>query len=88
MANAPKPTTVKKESSSASNLFATLTIPICIIIGVLIFKFILGDAKNFIDDNPENLPKVGNYMGMAYKGGPIVPVLMGMLLLLLMPLPK
>jgi len=83
MANAPKPTTVKKESSSASNLFATLTIPICIIIGVCIYKFILGDAKNFIDDNVENLPKVGNYMGMAYKGGPIVPVLMGMLLMVI-----
>ena len=41
MANAPKPTTVKKESSSASNLFATLTIPICIIIGICIYKFIL-----------------------------------------------
>ncbi|MGY4383180.1 biopolymer transport protein ExbB [Pedobacter sp. UYP24] len=82
MANAPKPVTVKKESSSsASNLFATLTIPICIIIGICIYKFILGDPTNFIDDNPANLPKVGNYGGMAYKGGFIVPVLMGMLLM-------
>ncbi len=84
MANAPKPATVKKESSSsASNLFATLTIPICIIIGICIYKFILGDPTNFIDDNPANLPKVGNYGGMAYKGGFIVPVLMGMLLMVL-----
>ncbi|MHA4893964.1 MotA/TolQ/ExbB proton channel family protein [Pedobacter sp. PWIIR3] len=84
MANAPKPVTVKKESSSsASNLFATLTIPICIIIGICIYKFILGDPTNFIDDNAENLPKVGNYAGMAYKGGFIVPVLMGMLLMVI-----
>jgi biopolymer transport protein ExbB len=84
MANAPKPTTVKKESSSsASNLFATLTIPICIVIGILIYKFILGDPTNFLDDNAENLPKVGNYAGMAYKGGPIVPVLMGMFLMVI-----
>jgi len=84
MANAPKPTTVKKESSSsASNLFATLTIPICIIIGILIYKFILGDPTNFIDDNAENLPKVGNYAGMAYKGGVIVPILMGMFLMVI-----
>ncbi|WEK19561.1 MAG: MotA/TolQ/ExbB proton channel family protein [Candidatus Pedobacter colombiensis] len=83
MANAPKPTTVKKESSSASNLFATLTIPICLIIGICIYKFILGDAKNFIDDNVENLPKVGNYAGMAYKGGVIVPILMGMFLMVI-----
>jgi len=84
MANAPKPTTVKQESSSsASNLFATLVIPICIIIGILLFKFILGDANNFIDNNVENLPKPGNYAGMAYKGGFIVPILMGMLLMVI-----
>jgi biopolymer transport protein ExbB len=84
MANAPKPTTVKKEgSSTASNLFATLTIPICIIIGILIYKFVLGDPTNFIDDNVENLPKVGNYAGMAYKGGVIVPILMGMFLMVI-----
>jgi biopolymer transport protein ExbB len=84
MANAPKPTTVKQESSSsASNLFATLVIPICIIIGILLFKFVLGDANNFIDNNVENLPKPGNYAGMAYKGGFIVPILMGMLLMVI-----
>ena len=87
MANAPKPTTVKKESSSASNLFATLTIPICIIIGICVFKFILGDRGNFIDgadpDLHDTMPKVGNYAGMAYKGGVIVPVLMGMFLMVI-----
>ncbi|WP_442589399.1 MotA/TolQ/ExbB proton channel family protein [Pedobacter sp. AW31-3R] len=84
MANAPKPTTVKNESSAtASNLFATLVIPICLIIGALLYKFVLGDPKNFIDDNIENLPKIGNYAGMAYKGGVIVPILMGMLLMVI-----
>ncbi|WP_219223000.1 MotA/TolQ/ExbB proton channel family protein [Pedobacter antarcticus] len=83
MANAPKPTTVQKESSSASNLFATLVIPICIIIGVCIWKFIFGDANNFIDNNADNLPKVGNYGGMAFKGGPIVAVLVGMFLMVI-----
>ena len=82
MANAPKPTPAKNEgSSSASNLFATLVIPICIIIGICIFKFVLGDANNFIDNNVENLPKQGNYAGMAYKGGPIVAILIGLLLM-------
>lgn len=82
MANAPKPTPAKKESSSsASNLFATLIIPICIVIGILIFKFVLGDPNNFIDNNADNLPKQGNYAGMAYKGGPIVAILIGLLLM-------
>ena len=84
MANAPKPTTVKKESSSsASNLFATLVIPICIAIGISIFIFVLGDANNFIDNNADNLPKQGNYAGMAYKGGPIVAILVGLLLMVI-----
>jgi biopolymer transport protein ExbB len=81
MANAPKPTTVAKESSTASNLFAVLVIPICIIIGVLLFKFVLGDPANFVDNDPANHPKPGNFAGMAYKGGVIVPILMGMLLM-------
>ncbi len=99
MANAPKPTTVKKESSTASNLFATLVIPICILIGVLLFIFVLGKPSNFqIDpavasansnlslafydaDTHSIQPYAGNYGGMAYKGGFIVPILMGMLLM-------
>jgi len=83
MANAPKPTTVQKESSTASNLFATLVIPICIIIGILLYKFVLGDPGNFVDGNPAGEPKVGNYAAMAYKGGVIVPVLMGMFLMVI-----
>lgn len=99
MANAPKPTTVKKESSTASNLFATLVVPICILIGVALFIFVLGKPSNFNidesvaksnstvslaffnDDTTHILPKVGNYGGMAFKGGFIVPILMGMLLM-------
>lgn len=99
MANAPKPATVKKESSTASNLFATLVIPICILVGFTLFIFILGRPTNFIidesvaasnssvsllfynDDTSHILPKVGNYGGMAFKGGFIVPILMGMLLM-------
>jgi biopolymer transport protein ExbB len=99
MANAPKPTTIKKESSTASNLFATLVIPICILIGITLFIFVLGRPSNFIIDpavaaanssltlalydvdTHSIMPNVGNYGGMAYKGGFIVPILMGMLLM-------
>ncbi|WP_199138219.1 MotA/TolQ/ExbB proton channel family protein [Pedobacter sp. ASV12] len=99
MANAPKPTTVKKESSTASNLFATLVIPICLIIGISLFIFVLGKPSNFNvppdvaknnsavslafynDDTHSFLPHPGNYGGMAYKGGFIVPILIGMLLM-------
>ena len=84
MANAPKPTTVKKESSSsASNLFSTFVIPICIVIGFCVWRFVFGEGSNFIDGDREKLPLPGNYLGTAYKGGPIVAILVGLLLVVI-----
>jgi biopolymer transport protein ExbB len=62
MANAPKPTTAKKESSSGSNIFASLSIVMCIFVGVLLWKFVMGDPSNFEGGDPENgHPLPGNY---------------------------
>jgi biopolymer transport protein ExbB len=84
MANAPKPTTVKKESSSsAANVFATFVIPICIVIGFCVWRFVFGQGTNFIDGDREKLPLPGNYLGTAYKGGPIVAILVGLLLVVI-----
>lgn len=80
MATAPKPTTAKKESSGSS-IFASLTMVICIIIGVLLWKFVMGHPSNFEGGNPEGHPLPGNYQAMVYKGGFIVPILLGMLLM-------
>jgi biopolymer transport protein ExbB len=83
-APAPKPTTAKKESSSTgSSIFASLTIVLCIAIGFLLWKFVMGNPDNFEGGDPTGHPKVGNYFGMVYKGGFIVPVLMGMLLMVI-----
>ncbi|MCL9771007.1 MotA/TolQ/ExbB proton channel family protein [Flavobacterium sp. HXWNR69] len=68
-------------SSKGSNLFAALTIVICIAIGILIWKFIMGHPSNFENNDPEGHPLPGNYLGMVYKGGFIVPILMGLLLM-------
>ena len=70
-------------SSKGSNVFAALTIVICIIIGILIWKFVMGHPSNFENNDPEGHPLPGNYLGMVYKGGYIVPVLMGLLLMAL-----
>lgn len=81
MANAPKPTTAKKESSG-SNIFAGLSIAICILIGFLLWKFVMGNPANFEGGDPEGgHPLPGNYFGMVYKGGFIVPILMGLFLM-------
>jgi len=81
MANAP--TTVKKQgSSSGSNLFASLAIIICFIIGYLVWKFVMGNPVHFEGGDPElGQPLPGNYFGMVYKAGLVVPVLLGLLLM-------
>lgn len=82
MANAPKTNSVKKEKGNAtSNVFASLAIVICFAIGALVWKFIMGDPSNFVDGNPENRPLEGNYFGMVYHAGFVVPVLLGLFLM-------
>ncbi len=84
MANAPKTSTAKKEkqsSNTGSNVFASLSIILCFVIGALVWQYIMGDPSNFIDENNENQPKPGNYYGMVYKAGAVVPVLLGLFLM-------
>ena len=84
MANAPtkQTTPVKKESSSASSMFASLAIPICIVVAICIFVFILGDQSNFKGGDVEN-GYPANIYGTVHKGGVIVPLIMSFLLMVI-----
>lgn len=75
---------VKKESgSNAGNIFSVIAIIGCILIGFLVRAYILGDGSNFEGNDNANHPLPGNYLGMVYKGGNVVPLLMGLLLMVL-----
>ena len=84
MANAPtKPTTpINKESSSASGMFASLTIPICLIVAILIYIFILGDPSHFKGGDVVN-GYPADIFGTVHKGGVIVPLIMSFLLMVI-----
>ena len=83
MANAPKPTTpVKKEGGSGSSIFAALVIPICFVIAVCIFLFVLGDPSHYKGGDVEH-GDPNDYFGTVHRGGPIVPVLMTMFMMLI-----
>ena len=68
------------QKSKFSSTFALLVIPICIVVAILVYKFVFGAASNF---EPTGEPKVGNYFGIVYKGGFIVPILMSFFLMVI-----
>lgn len=66
----------KKSGSSFSSIFPYIAVPAALIVGVIIFKFILGNPANFEGGDPElGHPIDGNMYGTIYKGGFIVPFL-------------
>ncbi len=85
MANASIQKVEKKEGSNGSGMFSVLAMVICIVVGFLVWKFIMGNPANFEGgadpDLPTTHPLPGNYLAMVYKGGFVVPVLMGLFLM-------
>lgn len=74
------------QPKKSSNLFATLAVPICLVIGFLFFFFVLGNPANFQGNNPDGHPidsGIGKWFGTVYKGGYVVPVLISVLLVCL-----
>lgn len=67
--------------NSNSGLFAALIIVAEFVIAILFFMFVLGNPDNFQGGNPDNHPLQGNYFGIVYKGGYIVPVLIALLMI-------
>jgi biopolymer transport protein ExbB len=83
MANVPtKPTApVKKESSSASSIFATLAIPICLAVSCIIFFFVLADPSHYKGGDLANEPS--DVFGIVHKGGYLVPLVLGYVLMVI-----
>ena len=72
-----------KGEAKGGSAFAAIVIPLAFVVAILIFLFVLGNNSNFQGNNNENLPLPGNYLGTVYKGGPVVPVLLTLLLLVI-----
>lgn len=69
----------KKTSGGFPLVVSALAIVICIGIGVFIYKGVLGAASNFEGGDPDK-GHPHNILGTMYKGGFIVPILMGFFL--------
>jgi len=58
------------------SVFASSAILIAFAISVYLFITVMGNPVNFEGGNPRGHPMPGNYLGIIYKGGYIVPLLM------------
>ncbi|WP_310555980.1 MotA/TolQ/ExbB proton channel family protein [Flavobacterium sp.] len=80
MANAVK--VAKKENDGkGGGMITGIIIVGCLILGFIIWKFIMGAGANFEGGVNTGEPLPNNYLAMVYKGGPIVPILLGCLLM-------
>jgi len=63
--------------------FAGIVIPVLFVISVLIYIYVLGNPQNFEGGNTANNPLPGAWLGVIYKGGFIVPILLTLLMTVL-----
>ena len=70
-------------SDSLKSVFAAVVIPVEILLAIVIYIFVLGNPANFQGNDPVNHPLPGNYLGIVYKGGYIVPVLISLFMMVL-----
>ena len=74
---------VKKENgSNGGGMVTGIIIIACILVGTLVWKFLMGAASNFEGGDIDKGHPL-NTLGMVYRGGFIVPILLGMLLMVI-----
>jgi biopolymer transport protein ExbB len=74
----------QKQESKFKSLFASFAIPVLVAVGICIYMFVMGNPSNFEGGDPNNHPVqegVGHVLGLIYKGGFIVPILLSLVLM-------
>nr|WKN35578.1 MotA/TolQ/ExbB proton channel family protein [Tunicatimonas sp. TK19036] len=69
--------------NNLKTVFAATVIPLEIVLAILLYVYVLGNPENFQGGDPANHPMPGNYLGIIYKGGFIVPILLALLMMVL-----
>lgn len=72
--------TKKREGKKSRGVSAGLIIACCFVIAVVLFLYVFGDPSNFINNDPNNHPLPGNFLGTIYKGGPVLIIIITLFL--------
>ncbi|GAA4001393.1 MotA/TolQ/ExbB proton channel family protein [Hymenobacter fastidiosus] len=67
--------------AKGGSAFAAIVIPLAFVVSVIVYLFVFGNGSNFQGGDSANHPLPGNWLGIVFKGGPVVPVLLTMFLL-------
>lgn len=67
----------KKSGISFSSIFPYIAIPIALVLGAILYMYVLGSPSNFEGGDPE-LGHPQNALGIMYKGGPIIGLLIAL----------
>ena len=73
----------KRLGDALQSSFAVVIIIASFVVAYFIYTKLLGDPNNFLGQNPLNEPVKDNYLGVIYKGGPIVILLITFQVILL-----
>ena len=65
-----------RQESLFQSLFAAIAIPLILVVCLIIYRYVFGHPSNFEGNDNANHPLPGNYLGIIFKGGWVVPVLM------------
>jgi len=71
---------MEKKNNSLNSVFALVLIVAAVIVAHLIFHLVLGSSSHF---NEKGEPLEGDYLGMMYKGGFIVPFLISFFIIVI-----
>ena len=72
-----------KLKNALQSLFSVSAIIVALAVSAYLFLFIMGSPVNFEGGNPDGHPLPGNYLGIIYKGGFVVPVLISCVIIVL-----
>jgi len=79
----PSKSTSPSLGDSLKSGFAAVVIPLEIVVATLLYLYWLGSPDNFQGGDNAGHPLPGNYLGIIYKGGYIVPFLMSLLMMVI-----
>jgi len=73
----------QEKKSGGLPYFNLIVVVVSLVVGWLLYSFVLGAGSNFVGGSNDNQPLNGSILATMYKGGFIVPILIAVLLIVL-----